>query len=61
MSRAILVLRDIQDRPYDEIAALLGLGLSAVKMRIHRTRLAFQELLDRVCPDLRPSSSSRAV
>ncbi len=60
-SRAILVLRDIQDRPYDEIATLLGLGLSAVKMRIHRTRLAFQELLNRVCPDIRPRGSSRPV
>ncbi len=60
-SRAILVLRDIEDRPYDEIAKILGLGLSAIKMRIHRTRLAFQELLTRVCPDLGPQGSSRPI
>lgn len=50
-SRLVLVLRDVEDRPYDEIAAILGIGLSAVKMRIHRIRLAFRQLLDRVCPD----------
>lgn len=51
-SRAILVLRDVEDRPYDEIAKVLGIGLSAVKMRIHRTRLAFRQLLDRICPGI---------
>lgn len=48
--RAVLVLRDIEDRSYQEIADVLGVGLSAVKMRIHRARLAFQQLLDAVCP-----------
>lgn len=49
-ARAALILRDIDDRPYQEIVDLLGVGLSAVKMRIHRARLAFQEALDKVCP-----------
>ena len=48
----MLTLRDIEDRPYDEIAKTLGLGLSAVKMRIHRARLLFRQLLHRVCPDI---------
>jgi RNA polymerase sigma-70 factor (ECF subfamily) len=48
--RAVLILRDVERRPYQEIAAGLKLGLSAVKMRIHRARLAFQQLLDQVCP-----------
>jgi RNA polymerase sigma-70 factor (ECF subfamily) len=48
--RAILILRDVEGRSYQEIAESLTLGLSAVKMRIHRTRLAFQQLLDRICP-----------
>jgi RNA polymerase sigma-70 factor, ECF subfamily len=51
-NRAVLTLRDIEERPYDEIAKILGIGLSAVKMRIHRARLVFKELLDRVCPDV---------
>jgi RNA polymerase sigma-70 factor, ECF subfamily len=49
---AALVLRDIEDRPYGEIVDVLGVGLSAVKMRIHRARLAFQASLERVCPDV---------
>jgi RNA polymerase sigma-70 factor, ECF subfamily len=50
--RAIIVLRDIEGRAYDEIAESLRLGLSAVKMRIHRARSAFQQLIKRVCPDV---------
>jgi RNA polymerase sigma-70 factor (ECF subfamily) len=50
--RVTLILRDIEERPYQEIADALALGLSAVKMRIHRARLRFQELLTRICPDL---------
>ena len=50
--RTVLVLRDIEGRPYQEIADLLTIGLSAVKMRIHRTRLAFQQMLERVCPGM---------
>ena len=55
-SRAALVLRDIDDRPYQEVATLLTVGLSAAKMRIHRARLTFQHLLERVCPDLAQSN-----
>jgi RNA polymerase sigma-70 factor (ECF subfamily) len=51
--RAALVLRDIEDRPYQEVAEILAVGLSAAKMRIHRARLAFQQLLERICPGLR--------
>jgi RNA polymerase sigma-70 factor (ECF subfamily) len=49
-TRAILVLRDVEGRAYQEIAETLTLGLSAAKMRIHRARLAFQQMLERVCP-----------
>jgi RNA polymerase sigma-70 factor (ECF subfamily) len=55
--RAVLVLRDIEDRPYQEIADMLAVGLSAIKMRIHRSRLAFQQLLDKVCPGMRERST----
>lgn len=50
-SRASLVLREIEERSYQEIADTMSIGLSAVKMRIHRARLAFQQMLVRVCPD----------
>jgi RNA polymerase sigma-70 factor (ECF subfamily) len=49
-ARAVLVLRDVEDHSYQEIAEALAVGLSAVKMRIQRARLAFQKLLDTVCP-----------
>jgi RNA polymerase sigma-70 factor, ECF subfamily len=50
--RVTLVLREIEGRSYQEIAESLAVGLSATKMRIHRARLAFQRLLDHVCPDV---------
>lgn len=51
-ARTILILRDVEDRPYQEIAQAMGIGLSAVKMRIHRTRLLFQQLFDELCPGI---------
>ncbi len=45
----VLVLRDFEDLSYDEIATILTMGLSAVKMRIHRARLAFQGLFGQLC------------
>lgn len=59
--RAILVLRDIEDRPYQEIAETLQLGLSAAKMRIHRARIAFQQLLDKICPGVRGGGTGAAL
>lgn len=45
----LLVMRDFNDLSYDEIATSLKLKLSAVKMRIHRARLSFQELFSQTC------------
>ncbi len=42
--RVPLVLRDVDDLSYDEIAETLGIGLSAVKMRIRRGRAEFRRL-----------------
>lgn len=58
--RQVIVLRDIEAMPYEEIAAALKLKLSAVKMRIHRARLAFQKLLEKTCPGVAESRSARA-
>lgn len=46
---SLLVMRDFDDLSYDEIATSLKLGMSAVKMRIHRARLSFQELFSQTC------------
>ena len=43
--REAFVLRHIEDHSFEEIAALLGTGVSAVKMRVHRARLQLQESL----------------
>ncbi len=45
----LLILRDFNDLSYDEIARSLEAGLSAVKMRIHRARLAFQDIFSQFC------------
>src|SRR5579863_3474713 len=45
----VLLLRDFEDLSYDEIAMALTASLSAVKMRIHRARLAFREVFDQLC------------
>ena len=47
--RHVLLLRDFEDLSYDEIADVLQAKLSAVKMRIHRARLAFQEIFNQFC------------
>lgn len=47
--RRVLLLRDFDDLSYDEIADVLQAKLSVVKMRIHRARLAFQEIFNQFC------------
>jgi RNA polymerase sigma-70 factor (ECF subfamily) len=44
--RVVLVLRDLEDRSYQEIAAILDLNLGTVKSRIHRARRGLRERLD---------------
>jgi RNA polymerase sigma-70 factor (ECF subfamily) len=42
--RIPLVMRDMDELSYEEIAAALGLGLSAIKMRIKRAREQFRRI-----------------
>jgi RNA polymerase sigma-70 factor, ECF subfamily len=58
-AHAVILLRDVEDHPYEEIARQLQLGLSAVKMRIHRARLRMQELFRELCPGLWPRGTAR--
>lgn len=44
--RAPLVLREIEDRSYDEIAEILGLNVGTVKSRLHRGRDMLRQKLE---------------
>jgi RNA polymerase sigma-70 factor (ECF subfamily) len=46
--RAVLVLRDIEDRSYDEIAAALGLPKGTVRSRLHRARSELKMKLEKI-------------
>lgn len=46
--REIVVLRDMQDRSYEEIAELLELPLGTVRSRLHRARMELKERLKSV-------------
>jgi RNA polymerase sigma-70 factor (ECF subfamily) len=43
--RAVLILHDVQDVPYEEIAEALGTPLGTVKSRLHRGRVALARAL----------------
>ena len=42
---AVILLRDLQDVPYDEVARLLEIPVGTVKSRLHRARQALKSLL----------------
>ncbi|WP_416899570.1 MAG: RNA polymerase sigma factor [Minwuia sp.] len=43
--RAVLILRDIEERPLSEVAELLELTEGAVRVRVHRARSALRQLM----------------
>lgn len=45
--RVVLVLRDLEGLPYDEIAEVTGMPLGSVKGRLHRARAELVDLLRR--------------
>lgn len=58
--RIPLMLRDGDGQSYEEIADQLGIGLSAVKMRIKRARTEFRERFARVSAPSGVSAGTRA-
>lgn len=45
--RAALVLRELEDKSYEEIAGILGVPVGTVKSRLHRARAALAESWER--------------
>jgi RNA polymerase sigma-70 factor, ECF subfamily len=46
--RTMLLLRDLHDFSYAEIALVLDMSLAAVKVNLHRARLRFREIYDQL-------------
>lgn len=55
--REILTLRNILNRSYEEIAAVLSLNVGTVKSRIARARQNLRALLAEACPEFSTDSS----
>ena len=45
--RTVFILRDVEERDTTEVAEILGITTSAVKLRLHRARQAMRTLLER--------------
>ncbi len=59
--REVVVLRDIQQLSYDEIAEISGLPMGTVKSRINRGRTKLQVLLKDIYPFLTPPAPAQDV
>jgi RNA polymerase sigma-70 factor (ECF subfamily) len=46
IDRAALLMRAFEEMPYEEISVALGISLAAVKVKIHRARLALSGIRD---------------
>jgi RNA polymerase sigma-70 factor, ECF subfamily len=57
--RVTLVLADIQDLPYEEIARVLDVPVGTVKSRMHRGRIALARAMGLDAPDREPTSAPR--
>lgn len=50
--REVLILRDVEDMSYEEIAAVTGLADGTVKSRIHRARAQLKTLVEKAMGDV---------
>ena len=58
MYREVLLLRDVEGLTAPEVATVLGIGVDAVKSRLHRARVAVR---DRLAPLLMPAEPGPAA
>jgi RNA polymerase sigma-70 factor (ECF subfamily) len=45
--RTVLLLRDVEELPSEQVAEILGESVASVKSRLHRARMALREMLTR--------------
>jgi RNA polymerase sigma-70 factor (ECF subfamily) len=43
--RVVMILHDVQDLPYEEVAAIVGVPVGTVKSRLHRGRVALAKAM----------------
>ena len=58
--RIVLILADIQDLPYEEIARTLDVPIGTVKSRVHRGRVALARAMGLDLPPREPTSLPRS-
>ena len=46
IDRAALLMRALEELPYEEIALALGISIAAAKVKVHRARLALEQWRD---------------
>lgn len=56
--RAAMILHDVQDLPYEQVAEVLGVPVGTVRSRLHRGRVALARALGLQYPD-RPEQDRR--
>ncbi|HTM53255.1 MAG TPA: sigma-70 family RNA polymerase sigma factor, partial [Pirellulales bacterium] len=49
--RAILLLREVEECSYEQIAEMLDLPVGTIRSRLHRARLQLRDQLKRLMPD----------
>jgi RNA polymerase sigma-70 factor (ECF subfamily) len=54
--RAVMILHDVQDQPYEEVAQILRIPVGTVKSRLHRGRVALACALGEALPARRPGA-----
>jgi RNA polymerase sigma-70 factor (ECF subfamily) len=56
--RAVLLMKDMEDMRYEDMAEILGVAVGTIRSRLHRARLELKDLLER---DERGDRSSPAI
>lgn len=59
--REVVVLKDLEDHRYEEIAALLNIPIGTVRSRLHRARCELRDLLSGLIDHAQPARETQSV